>query len=90
MRGSNQEVVLVWWLIKYISPSGVAACSQPSGRGPSASDDVLLTVPVTTNDKSSSSSSIQLDQSSEAIDKRTNTPVAPIARDFISVRPVVT
>lgn len=32
--GSNQEVVRVLWLIKYISPSLVTACSQPSGNGP--------------------------------------------------------
>jgi hypothetical protein len=29
--GSNQLVVRSLWFIKYISPSGVTACSQPSG-----------------------------------------------------------
>lgn len=33
--GSNHDVVLVWWLMKYTSPSRVVACSHPSGRGPS-------------------------------------------------------
>jgi hypothetical protein len=34
--GSNHDVVLVWWLMKYTSPSWVVACSHPSGRGPRA------------------------------------------------------
>lgn len=33
--GSNQEVVRFMWLIKYVSPALVIACSQPSGNGPS-------------------------------------------------------
>lgn len=33
--GSNQEVVRLMWLIKYVSPALVMACSQPSGRAPS-------------------------------------------------------
>lgn len=33
--GSNQEVVRFMWLIKYVSPALVIACSQPSGSGPS-------------------------------------------------------
>lgn len=34
IRGSNQEVVRVWWFMKYTSPSAVCACSHPSGNGP--------------------------------------------------------
>lgn len=32
--GSSQEVVRIMWLIKYISPALVTACSHPSGNGP--------------------------------------------------------
>lgn len=38
--GSYQLVVRVLWLMKYISPSAVVACSQFSGRGPRLRRDV--------------------------------------------------
>lgn len=37
--GSNQEVVRLKWLIKYVSPAEVTACSQPSGNGPNSGSD---------------------------------------------------
>ncbi len=42
--GSNQEVVRFRWLIKYVSPALVTACSQPSGsvpNCPSAFEDII-------------------------------------------------
>lgn len=38
--GSSQEVVRLIWLMKYISPELVTACSQPSGSVPSGSDTI--------------------------------------------------
>lgn len=40
--GSNQEVVRFTWLIKYISPALVTACSQPSGSGPNAPSPLFV------------------------------------------------
>lgn len=46
--GSNQDVVRVWWLMKYISPSGVRACSHPSGSGPRVLGAPVELLPLST------------------------------------------
>lgn len=42
--GSNQEVIRFRWLIKYVSPALLTACSQPSGsvpNCPSTFEDIM-------------------------------------------------